>query len=90
MNVPIFFLKQGAAFVLPRRISTYLERIGIIQPRVARNELPWVSEKVSATLKGLYPIPVCLIQPLQGRRSYAYPGLNDRNPFRIAGTGDWA
>jgi len=73
------------------------ERIGIIQPRVARNELPWVRFFKFPTLKELNPIRLIsetiLIQPLQGwadsdcpqgRRCYANPGLYDCNPVGVA------
>jgi hypothetical protein len=30
------------------------ERMAITQPRVARNELPWVSHPMNQTLKGFY------------------------------------
>ena len=73
------------------------ERIGIIQPRVARNELPWVGIIGIPTLKELNPIRPTSgpssIQPLQGwadrkttqgRRCYANPGLNDHNPVGVA------
>jgi hypothetical protein len=72
--------------------------IGITQPRVARNELPWVGPLRLPTLKGLNPIASLTgISPLQpflgwfetvltlGRRCYANLGLSDHNPVGVAG-----
>jgi hypothetical protein len=79
------------------RASANPERIGITQPRVAPQELPWVGLIGFPTLKELNQIHpgtrLSLIQPLagwhevkstQGRRCCANPGLYDSNPYRIA------
>ena len=73
------------------------ERMKITQPRVARNELPWVKKSKRPTLKELNPLPrislLSSLQPFQGwfarkstqgRRCCANPGLNDRNPVGVA------
>ena len=73
------------------------EGIGITQPRVARNELPWVSVGRFPTLKELNPIRrnsrLRSLQPFQGwpdlkytqgRHRYANPGLSDHNPVGVA------
>ncbi len=78
-------------------LSANPERIGITQPRVAPQELPWVGFSRFPTLKELNQIrPIerlSLVQPFQGwsemestqgRRCYANPGLSDHNPVGVA------
>ena len=73
------------------------ERIGITQPRVARNELPWVGFNRLPTLKelkqplsvtwqsALQPFQGCPeMQSTQGRPYWATPGLSDHNPVGVA------
>ena len=73
----------------------------IAQPRVARNELPWVGIGKTPTLKELNPahgvVSCHLLQPFQGwidleptqgGRGRANPGLYDRNPVGVAATSD--
>jgi len=100
MNSADFFVRREPAINRHRCFSANPEGIGVIQPRVARNKLPWVGVNEVATPKGLNPVRLFSqrfpVQPFQGRirfeftqgrRCYANPGLNDRNPFRIAQTG---
>jgi hypothetical protein len=83
--------------MIQSHLSANPERIGIIQPRVVRTELPWVVVFRFPTLKELNRIILIsrsiLIQPFQGwadmkptqgRRCYANPGLSDHNPFEVA------
>jgi len=84
---------SGNISVLP---SADPEGIGITQPKVARNELPWVSiqstinpERVGANPSSwshlFNPYRVAPLRTsTQGRRCYANPGLTDHNPVGVA------
>jgi len=98
-----FFLKllSGIGPVRAKRLiypSANPVRIGITQPRVARNELPWVGPFTFPTLKGLKQTGqrsvTRVLQPLQGwpegmltqgrsRRAGTNPGLSDHNPVGV-------
>ena len=77
--------------LVPQFGPLHPERMEISQPRVARNELPWVRFPGEPTLKGLNPRGS--IQPFQGwscrehtqgRRCCANLGLSDCHPYRMA------
>jgi hypothetical protein len=82
---------QASRLSHPARVAIFQPRVGAAT-NVAR--LPWVASPGKPTLKGLKQTLAARLDstlsglgpsPLsQGRRWCANPGLNDRNPFRIA------